>query len=75
MATTYRVFGPDGRAAGDAKSIDDVVEIVKRSVAGRYRIDQVSIDDSSNQELVRMWGGAIKTKSGRVKLDVPPWGD
>ena len=75
MATLYRVFGPDGDPVGDAKSIDAVVEIVKGSAAGRYRIDQVTIDEGSNRESARMWGGAIKTRSGRVKLDVPPWGD
>jgi len=75
MATLYRVFDPDGHPVGDAKSIEDVVAIVQGCATGRYRIDQVAIDEGSNRESARMWGGAIKTKGGRVKLDVPPWGD
>jgi hypothetical protein len=75
MATLYRVFAADGRPLGDANSIDDVVEIVKRSVAGRYRIDQITVDEDANRESTRMWGGAIKTRGGRVKLDPPPWAD
>jgi hypothetical protein len=75
MPTVYRLVAPDGGAIGDADSVDGIVEIATKVAPGRYRIDQVKEDPGTAGGLSRAWGNLIKTPTGRVKLDVPPWLD
>jgi hypothetical protein len=75
MPSVYRLIAPDGGTIGDADSVDGIVEIATKVAPGRYRIDQVHEDPGPTGELSRAWGNLIKTRGGRVKLDVPPWSD
>jgi hypothetical protein len=75
MPTVYRLVGPDGGAIGDADSVDGIVEIATKAAPGRYRIEQILDAPGPAGELTRDWGALIKTRRGRVKLDLPPWFD
>ena len=75
MPTLYHIFAPDGALIGQGSSIDEVVEIVKQSKTGRYRVELVQTGDGSSAPSSRTWGEVIKTARGKVKLDVPPWVD
>ena len=75
MGSCYRVFSSDGNPIGDADSIDGVVEIARNAVPGSYRIDHISVDPGSAVPTSRTWGAVIKSRSGQITLDVPPWTD
>ncbi len=75
MAAFYRVFAPDGSPVGDADSIDEVVEIARKAMPGRYRIDCISSDLATGMAAARTWGAVIKSRKGRITLDAPPWID
>ena len=75
MPTLYRVVAPDGSLLGEGTSIDEVVEIVQKASPGRYRVDLVKSGADPSADSSRVWGEAIKTVRGRVKLSAPPWAD
>jgi hypothetical protein len=75
MGACYRVFAPDGSPVGDADSIDGVVEVARSVVPGCYRIDRISADVGLAVTTSRNWGAVIKSRKGRITLDVPPWID
>jgi len=75
MGALYRVFSPNGNPIGDADSIDGVIEIARNALPGRYRIDSISADPDSGVPRSWTWGAVIKSRKGRIKLDVPPWID
>jgi hypothetical protein len=75
MAARYRVFDPDGNPIGDADSIEEVIEIVRNAVPGRYQISGISVDPASCAPRYRTWGAVIKSRKGRIRLDAPPWID
>jgi hypothetical protein len=75
MPTLYRLVGPDAGTIGDADSVDGIVEIATKVPPGRYRIDQVIEAPGRAGAVSRAWGNLIKTRDGRVKLDLPPWFD
>jgi hypothetical protein len=75
MGPRYRVFSPDGNPIGDADSMDGVVEIARNAVPGRYRIDRIAADPGLAVTTSRTWGAVIKSRKGRITLDVPPWID
>ncbi len=75
MPTHYRVIGPDDGLVGEGNSIDEVVEIVKQSAPGRYRIDLIQTGVGTDADSSRTWGEVIKTVRGRIKLSGPPWLD
>ena len=75
MPTVYRVVAPDGNAIGEGTSIDEAVEIVRKSEPGRYRVDLVNSGADPATDSSRFWGEIIKTVRGRIKLTAPPWAD
>jgi hypothetical protein len=75
MPTAYRVLSRDGTPIGDADSIDGVVAIAQAAPPGRYRIDLVATDPNSGEQRSRNWGAVIKSRKGRITLEVPPWAD
>jgi hypothetical protein len=75
LGSCYRVFSSDGNPIGDADSIDGVVAIARNAVPGSYRIDHISADPGSAVPTSRTWGAVIKSRSGQITLDVPPWID
>jgi hypothetical protein len=75
LGSFYRVFSSDGNSIGDADSIDGVVEIARNAGPGSYRIDHISADPGSAVPTSRTWGAVIKSRSGQITLDVPPWID
>jgi hypothetical protein len=60
---------------GEGDSIDEIVQIVKQSAPGRYRVDLVRSGPGLAAGSSRTWGEVIKTKRGRIKLNAPPWVD
>jgi hypothetical protein len=75
MPTLYRVVASDGNSIGEGASIDDVVELVKQTQPGRYRIDLVQSGAGTAAGSSRVWGEVIKTVRGQIKLSAPPWAD
>jgi hypothetical protein len=75
MAAFCRVFAPDGSPVGDADTIDEVVEIAREAMPGRYRIDCIATDVVTGMPASRTWGAVIRSRKGRITLDVPPWID
>jgi hypothetical protein len=75
VLTLYRVVAPDGSTLGEGNSIDEIIQFVKQSPSGRYRVDLVQSGPGNDDETSRTWGEVIKTIRGRIKLNAPPWAD
>jgi hypothetical protein len=75
LPVLYRVLGPDGNFIGEGSSIDEVVEIVQKSLPGRYRVELISSGADPAADFSRVWGEVIKPVRGRIKLSTPPWAD
>jgi hypothetical protein len=75
VPTLYRVIAPDGSILGEGNSIDEIVQLVKQTQPGRYRVDLVQPGPGPTDESSRTWGEVIKTMRGRIKLNAPPWVD
>ena len=75
MAIVYRVSSRDGTTIGESDSIDGVVDLVKQSKPGRYRIHRISQDPTTGELQSWDWGGIAKSRKGGITLDLPPWMD
>ena len=72
MSTNYRLISPDGSSAGEADSLQRLVEIAKAAPQGRYQIEKLSLDPATGELRSSGRGTIIKDGNGSVKLAPPP---
>jgi hypothetical protein len=75
MAAISRLVAPDGSTAGEAESLDGIIEVARVAAPGRYRLEQTCPDPGEEAPGPWVWGEIIKGPVGTIELDLPPWID
>jgi hypothetical protein len=75
MVTVFRLLAYGGDSIGEARSIDEAIELARGATPGRYRVQEISIDFATGALRSFIWGTIIKRDDGGVELEPPPWID